>query len=50
MEDKLKIQKESAFVEEFICPSSPPSRHKKWKLTRTKAGRHITSQKSLEIA
>jgi len=50
MEDKLKILKETSGSEEVISPLSPPSRHEKWKLARTKPGGQMTSTEAYEVA
>jgi len=50
VEEKLKRQQAKSGSAELISPPSPPSRHEKWKLARTKLGSHMTSEKSLEIS
>jgi len=35
MEEKMKSLHDSSTLEDVLSPSSPPSRHEKWKLTRT---------------
>ena len=45
MEEKLKKQIDIAAAEEVPSPPSPPSRHEKWKMARTKAGRQMTYEK-----
>ena len=50
MEEKLKKQMDIAVAEEVPSPSSPPSRHEKWKMACTKAGGQMTSEKSMMIA
>jgi len=45
MEEKLKKEMEISFGEEVLSPPSPPSRHEKWKMARTKAGRQMTYEK-----
>jgi len=50
MEEKLKKQIDIAAAEEVPSPPSPPSRHEKWKMARTKAGGQMTYEKSMMIA
>jgi len=50
MEEKLKRLKEASCLHEVISPPSPPSRHEKWKLTRTKPGGQMTLLEAFEIA
>ncbi|XP_027911496.1 uncharacterized protein LOC114170208 [Vigna unguiculata] len=50
MEEKLKKQTDIAAAEEVPSPPSPPSRHEKWKMARTKAGGLMTFEKSMMIA
>jgi len=50
MDDKLKRSKEASGSDEVISPLSPPSRHEKWKLARTKPGGQMTSLEAYEIA
>jgi len=51
MEEKLKQQMDSTGSNEGpLNPPSPPSRHEKWKLARTKPGEKMTSKKSQVIA
>ena len=49
MEDKLRILKEASGSEEVISPPSPPRRHEKWKLARTKPGGQVTSAEAYEV-
>ena len=50
MEEKIKSLHDSSTSEDVLPPPSPPSRHEKWKLARTKPGGQMTSAKSEEIA
>jgi len=50
MGEKLKGLKETSSSDDVISPSSPPSRHEKWKLARTKPGWQMTFAKSQAIA
>jgi len=51
MEEKLKQQMDSTGSNEGpLNPPSPPNRHEKWKLARTKPGGQMTSEKSKIIA
>ena len=50
MDEKLQRLREASGSEEVISPSSPPSRHEKWKLARTKPGGQMTSLEAYEIA
>jgi len=45
IKEKLKRQQAEYGSTELICPSSPPSRHEKWKLVTTKPGAQMTSKK-----
>jgi len=46
MDEKIK-NSSSNYV---LSPPSPPSRHEKWKLAKTKPGGHMTYAQSQEIA
>jgi len=50
MEEKTKSLNDSSTSEDDLSPPSPPSRHDKWKLARTKPGGQMTSANSEEIA
>jgi len=43
MEEKAKSLHDSSTLEDVLSPPSPPSRHEKWKLARTKPGGQMTS-------
>jgi len=46
MDEKIK----NSSSNDVLSPPSPPSRHEKWKLARTKPGGQMTSAQSQEIA
>jgi len=50
MEEKTKSLYDSSTSEDVLSPPSPPSRHEKWKLARTKPRGQMTSAKFEEIA
>jgi len=50
MDKKLQKLRKALGSDEVISPPSPPSRHEKWKLARTKPGGQMTSTKAYEIA
>jgi len=50
IEEKAKSLHDSSTSEDVLSPPSPPSRHEKWKLARTKPGGQMTSTQSEEIA
>jgi len=50
MEEKLKRLQEASSSNDVISPPSPPSRHEKWKMARTKPGGQMTSPQALEVA
>jgi len=50
MEEKAKSLHDSSTSEDVLSHPSPPSRHEKWKLARTKPGGQMTSTQSEEIA
>jgi len=50
MDEKLQRLREASGSDEVISPPSPPSRHEKWKLARTKPGGQMTSPEAYEIA
>jgi len=50
MEEKTKSLHDSSTSEHVLSPTSPPSRHEKWKLARTKPRGQMTSAKFEEIA
>jgi len=43
MEEKIRRLKEASSLDDVISPPSPPSRHEKWKMARTKPGGQMTS-------
>jgi len=50
MDEKFQRLREALGSDEVISPPSPPSRHEKWKLARTKRGGQMTSPEAYEIA
>ena len=50
MDEKLQRLREASGSDEDISPPSPPSRHEKWKLARTKPGAQMTLAEAYEIA
>jgi len=38
MEEKFKKLQDNSSSDDVLSPPSPPSRHEKWKLARTKSG------------
>jgi len=49
MKEKLERLKETSYSDDVISPPSPPSRHEKWKLARTKPGGEMTSVQAQKI-
>jgi len=49
MEEKVKSLHDSSTSKDVLSPPSPPSRHEKWNLARTKPGGQMTSTQSEEI-
>jgi len=50
MVEKLKRLQEASSSDDVISPPSPPSRHEKWKIARTKPGGQMTCPQALEVA
>jgi len=49
MDKKLQKLREASCSDEVISPSSPPNRHEKWKLARTKPKGQMTSVEAYDI-
>ena len=50
IEEKIRKLKDQSSSDDVISPPSPPSRHEKLKMTRTKPGGQMTSLEAQEIA